>query len=255
MFKALRDDIRACMDRDPAARSALEVILAYPGFHAVVYYRMSNWLWRHGLFLVARVLAHIGRMLTGIEIHPAARIGHSFFIDHGNGVVIGATAEIGDGVTLYHDVTLGGIAPSIDSAAQRETKRHPTLEDDVIVGSGAQILGPITVGAGARVGANSVVLKDVPARATVVGIPARIARSMAPDDADETRFDAYGVRADLSDPVQRVVDALLDRVQGLSMRVEELERQLTERQDTGWAFASGDDSENSDDEQEDEPRT
>lgn len=254
MFKALRDDIRACMDRDPAARSALEVILAYPGFHAVVWYRLSNWLWRHRAFLLARVLAHIGRMLTGIEIHPSARIGRGLFIDHGHGVVIGATAEIGDNVTLYHDVTLGGIAPSIDSASQRETKRHPTLEDDVIVGSGAQILGPITVGAGARVGANSVVLKDVPARATVVGIPARIARGRALDDAEAAHFDAYGVRADLSDPVQRVVDALLDKVQGLSMRVEELERQAGEREDSAWRFPpdAGDEPK---DEDEDEPRT
>lgn len=256
MFKALREDIRACMDRDPAARSVLEVVLAYPGFHAVIYYRLSHWLWRQHLYLVARVVSHIGRMLTGIEIHPAARIGRHFFIDHGHGVVIGATAEIGDGVTLYHDVTLGGIAPSVDSASQRNTKRHPTLENDVIVGSGAQILGPITVGAGARVGANSVVLKDVPARATVVGIPAKIARGQAPDDVEEAHFDAYGVRAGLTDPVQRVVDALLDKVQGLSMRVEELERQLADQPESGWTFPGESAPEADDeDEDEDEPRT
>jgi serine O-acetyltransferase len=235
MFKVLRDDIRACMQRDPAARSTLEVILAYPGFHAVVYYRMSHWLWLRGFHLSARVVSHIGRMLTGIEIHPGATIGEGFFIDHGHGVVIGETAEIGRNVTLYHDVTLGGIAPSVDSDAQRLQKRHPTLLDDVIVGSGAQILGPITVGAGARVGANSVVLRDVPARATVVGIPAKIARGKAPDEEGESaRFDAYGTRADVSDPTQRVVDALLDKVQSLSMRVEELERR--QNASDAWSF-------------------
>jgi len=235
MFKVLRDDIRVCMQRDPAARSALEVILAYPGFHAVMFYRLSHWLWGAKFYLLGRVISHFGRMLTGIEIHPGAQIGQGFFIDHGHGVVIGETAEIGNNVTLYHDVTLGGIAPSVDSDAQRERKRHPTLGDDVIVGSGAQILGPITVGRCARVGANSVVLRDVPEGATVVGIPAKVARGRAPEQVDEAaRFDAYGTRADLTDPVQRVVDALLDKVQSLSMRVEDLERQLTENQD--WSL-------------------
>lgn len=247
MFKALRDDIRACMDRDPAARSALEIILAYPGFHAVIYYRMSNWLWRKRVYLLARVVSHIGRILTGIEIHPSAKIGDGFFIDHGHGVVIGATAVVGNNVTLYHDVTLGGIAPSVDSAAQRDQKRHPTLEDNVIVGSGAQILGPITVGSCARVGANSVVLRDVPPGATVVGIPAKIARGRAPDDADEARFDAYGTQQDLSDPVQRVVDALLDKVQALSMRVEDLEQQVKEHEHAAWTFPPADGSAADDD--------
>ena len=179
--------------------------------------------------LLGRMVAHLGRMLTGIEIHPGATIGRGFFIDHGTGVVIGETAAIGDNVTLYHDVTLGGVAPSVDSASQRNTKRHPTLADDVIVGSGAQILGPITVGAGARVGANSVVLADVPAGATMVGIPAKIARGRSPDrPGDEHAFQAYGITPGLSDPNQKVLDALLDRVQVLSMRVEELERRLVQ---------------------------
>jgi serine O-acetyltransferase len=235
MFKTLSADISACMERDPAARSRLEVILVYPGFHAVATYRLAHWLWQRGFRLTAKWLAYVGRIVTGIEIHPGAVIGAGFFIDHGTGVVIGETAEIGDNVTLYHDVTLGGIAPSVDSHAQRGQKRHPTLEDDVIVGSGAQVLGPITVGAGARVGANSVVLQDVPARATVVGIPAKIARGRAPERNEHPAFQAYGTRADLFDPTMRVVEALLDKVQSLSMRVEELERQQAGRPD--WKLA------------------
>jgi len=253
MFKTLRDDIRACMERDPAARSVLEVVLTYPSFHAMLFYRISHWLWERHFYLIGRLLSYYGRILTGIEIHPGARIGRKFFIDHGTGVVIGETAEIGDNVTLYHDVTLGGIAPAVDSASQRNQKRHPTLLSDVIVGSGAQILGPITVGQGARVGANSVVLRDVPAHATVVGIPAKIARGRAPDGAEEAeRFDAYGVRADLTDPVQRVVDALLDKVQSLSMRVEELERQLSEDDGDGWGLHLDYDGEDEDEFAEDD---
>jgi serine O-acetyltransferase len=235
MFKTFREDIAACMARDPAARSKLEVILAYPGFHAVVWYRLSRWFWRRHFYLLGRVISHIGRMLTGIEIHPGATIGKGFFIDHGFGTVIGETAEIGDNVTLYQDVTLGGISPSEDSDAQRSQKRHPTLGNDVIVGSGAQILGAITVGDGARVGANSVALMNVPPGATVVGIPAKIARGRAKDeDTDHVRFAAYGIQADIADPMQRVIDALLDKVQRLSMQVEDLERRLTDNSKAEW---------------------
>jgi len=230
MFKVLGADIRACMERDPAARSRLEIVLVYPGFHATAFYRLGHWLWQRRLRLLGRVVAHIGRMLTGIEIHPGARIGRGFFIDHGTGVVIGETAEIGDNVTLYHDVTLGGVAPSVDSANQRNRKRHPTLEDDVIVGSGAQILGPLTVGRGARVGANSVVLSDVAPGATVVGIPAKVAKGRRAGEVDEHHFQAYGTSPDIGDPNQKVMDALLDRVQSLSMRIEDLERRLAQRQ-------------------------
>lgn len=248
MFKVLGDDVRACMQRDPAARSRLEVWLTYPGFHALLYYRLSHWLWLHNVRLLARLVSYIGRIITAIEIHPGATIGHGLFIDHGHGVVIGETADIGDNVTLYHDVTLGGIAPSVDSDSQRNQKRHPTLEDDVIVGSGAQILGPITVGKGARVGANSVALKDVPPGATVVGIPAKVARGQAQGRlSEDPHFDAYGTRADLADPTQRVVDALLDKVQSLSMRVEELERSAAERRRRSWALG-GDYDEYDDDE-------
>lgn len=239
MFNVLKEDIAAGMARDPAANSRLEVLLTYPGLHAVLIYRASHALWRRRWRLAARILSYFGRMVTGIEIHPAALIGRGFFIDHGLGVVIGETSEIGDDVTLYHDVTLGGIAPSIDSARQRSVKRHPTLEDGVIVGSGAQILGPITVGRCARVGANSVVLRDVPEGATVVGIPARRVGGGASRGEASERFEAYGTPADFADPVQHVTDALLDRVQALSMRVEELERANAEGGAGGWVAPAG----------------
>ncbi|MGB1027973.1 MAG: serine O-acetyltransferase, partial [Rhodospirillaceae bacterium] len=168
-FKRLREDIDAIMHRDPAARSRLEVLLCYPGLHAVLFYRVSNFLWRKNWPTMARVVSQIAKMLTAVEIHPGATIGRRFFIDHATGVVIGETAEIGHDVTIYHDVTLGGISLN-------PGKRHPTLEDGVIVGAGAQVLGPITVRTGARVGANAVVISEVPPGATVVGIPARVAK-------------------------------------------------------------------------------
>ncbi|GIL41123.1 serine O-acetyltransferase EpsC [Roseiterribacter gracilis] len=167
MFKDFLAHIDSIMARDPAARSRLEVALAYPGLHAVLLHRAANWLWRNELTLPARLVAGFNRCLTGIEIHPGAQIGERLFIDHGMGVVIGETAEVGDDVTLYHGVTLGG------TSLTRGVKRHPTVASDVIIGAGANVLGPITVGAGARVGANAVVLKDVAPHATVVGIPAR----------------------------------------------------------------------------------
>src|SRR5467141_1263316 len=165
LLKNLREQIDATLARDPAARSRLEVVLCYPGFHALLYHRLAHWLWQRGWLLAGRSVSHLGRVLTGIEIHPGARIGKRVFIDHGMGVVIGETAEIGDDVTLYQGVTLGGTALG-------KVKRHPTIGDDVIVGSGAQILGGFTVGAGARVGANAVVLSAVAPGTTVVGIPA-----------------------------------------------------------------------------------
>tara|TARA_R100000005_G_scaffold96643_1_gene85460 strand:+ start:5635 stop:6399 length:765 start_codon:yes stop_codon:yes gene_type:complete len=225
MFKHISEEITCVMERDPAARSRLEVALLYQGFHAVILHRAAHWLWQRKWHLLARLLSQLGRFLTGIEIHPGAVIGRKFFIDHGMGVVIGETAEIGDNVTLYHDVTLGGVAPSIDSDKQRGVKRHPTLQDNVIIASGAQIIGPITVGKCARVGANSVVLKDVPEGTTVVGIPARAVNGSRPATPD-ARFAAYGVgNHDLPDPVFKVMDGLLDKVQSLSMRVEELENE------------------------------
>jgi len=226
MLKNLREDIDATIARDPAARSALEVVLLYPGFQAVLFHRIAHACWRRGWRLLGRWLSQFSRWVTGIEIHPGARIGRRFFIDHGMGVVIGETSEIGDDVTLYHGVTLGGVAPSIDSDSQREQKRHPTLEDGVIVGSGAQVLGPISVGRCARIGANAVVTKDVSYCATMVGIPAKAVQAREPRNESNLPFVAYGTpTGDGSDPVSRAIDALLDEVQGLRARVGELEQQ------------------------------
>ena len=229
MSGSIAQDIDAVFERDPAVRSRLEVILFYPGFHARLFHRAAHVAWRRRWFLLGKFLSQLGRWLTGIEIHPAAVIGRGFFIDHGMGVVIGETSVIGEGVTLYHDVTLGGIAPAVDAHSQVDEKRHPTLDDGVIVGSGAQILGPITIGAGARVGANSVVLKDVAAGATVVGIPAKPVRT---GTQPKKAFDAYGVTAvEMPDPVARALEGLLDQVQTMSARLAELEGERETRPD------------------------
>ncbi len=167
MFKTLRNDVRAVFDRDPAARNWPEVLVSYPGLHALWFYRISRRLWNWRFFWLGRLISHVGRALTGIEIHPGAKIGPGFFIDHGMGVVIGETAELGANVTLYHGVTLGG-------TSWKKGKRHPTLEDDVVVGAGAKILGPVTIGARSRVGANAVVVKNVPPDSVVVGVPGRV---------------------------------------------------------------------------------
>ena len=227
MFKKLIEDIDGMMARDPAARTRLEVLVCYPGLHAILLHRPARWLWNHNWRILARFLSQLGRFLTGIEIHPGASIGKRLFIDHAMGVVIGETAEIGNDVTLYHDVTLGGVAPSVDSDSQRQQKRHPTLKDDVIVGSGAQILGPITVGVGARVGANAVVTKDVPDCVTVVGVPAKIVGSRAKTEAHD--FSPYGTpMGDVPDPVARAIEGLIDQVSGLKARVEEMESQIND---------------------------
>src|SRR5512137_1117488 len=186
MFKAIREDISSVFARDPAARSTLEVLTCYPGVHARILHRMSHGLWKWKLYWLARFLAHVARGLTGIEIHPGATIGRRFFIDHGMGVVIGETAEIGDDVTLYHGVTLGG-------TSWKEGKRHPTLGNGVVVGAGAKILGPIVIGDGAKIGSNAVVVKEVPAGATAAGIPARI---LDEEQKQKPVFNAYGVGND-----------------------------------------------------------
>jgi serine O-acetyltransferase len=223
MFQRIRDDIRSVFERDPAARSTLEVLLTYPGLHAVWSYRITHRLWRWRLKLLARVLAQLTRFFTGIEIHPGATIGNRFFIDHGMGVVIGETAEIGDDCTLYHGVTLGG-------TSWEKAKRHPTLGSNVVVGAGAKILGPIIIGDNARVGSNSVVVKDVPAGATVVGIPGRIV--IASNDANSEKrrvmaekigFDAYGQHhGQLPDPVTQVLDRILDHLHTVDGRLDVL---------------------------------
>ena len=185
----MRDFLDSIIKRDPAARDKLSIILTYPGVKAVFFHHIAHTVWNFRFYLLARVISQFSRFLTQIEIHPAAKIGKNLFIDHGNGVVIGESSEIGDGVTLYHGVTLGGISPSEKSEEQRNSKRHPTLKDNVIVGSGAHILGPITVGTCARIGANTVVLKDVPAHATMVGNPAKNISTNT-----DTSFKPYGVR-------------------------------------------------------------
>ncbi len=220
-WQRLREDIDSVFSRDPAARSRFEILLTYPGIHAVLWHRLAHRLWHWRLKLVARMIANLSRWLTGIEIHPAARIGRRLFIDHGMGVVIGETAEIGDDCTLYHGVTLGGTQWSAG-------KRHPTLGQGVVVGAGAKVLGPITLGDGVRIGSNAVVLKDAPAGATLVGIPARIvgqAPTISPQQAriaEKLGFDAYGVARDMPDPVAEVIDRLLSHVQAGEERLTEL---------------------------------
>ena len=181
--------IDSYIDRDPAAKGRFETILTSPGLHALGFYKISNFVWSIKLFIVARAISYIGRIITGIEIHPAAKIGSRFFIDHGMGVVIGETAEIGDDVTIYHGVTLGGISPSEDSASQKDKKRHPTLKNNVVVGSGAQVLGPVIVGENAKIGANAVVTKNVPENAIMVGIPAKNIGTVPTDK----KFRPYGI--------------------------------------------------------------
>jgi serine O-acetyltransferase len=215
-FKRIKEDIASIRSRDPAAHSWLEVVLCYPGLHAIMIHRLSHWCWHQGFRVLGRFLSHVGKIFTGIEIHPAATLGERFFIDHGTGVVIGETAVIGADVTLYHGVTLGG-------TSLHKGKRHPTLEDGVIVGSGAQVLGPITVGKGARIGANAVVLTDVPPGVTMVGIPARMVMRRK-----ESEFCAYGLSTDeeLPDPVARAIDSVRGQVSALVERIQELETEL-----------------------------
>jgi serine O-acetyltransferase len=210
MFSRIRADIKAVFDRDPAARSALEVVFCYPGLHAVWFHRLSHWLWTHGFLFLARFLSHLGRFFTGIEIHPGATIGKGFFIDHGMGVVIGETAEIGDNVTLYHGVTLGGVS-------WEKVKRHPTLEDNVVVGSGAKVLGPFTVGKNSKIGSNSVVVKEVPENSTVVGIPGRIV--MATEKPTEKVDLEHGK---LPDPEAKAISCLFDQLRDLERKYQQL---------------------------------
>ena len=218
MFKRLREDIECIASRDPAARSRLAILLVYPGLHAQIYYRLANRLWRAGLNSLALIISYIGRIITGIEIHPGAKIGRCVFIDHGTGIVIGETAEVGDGCTLYQGVTLGG-------TSLEKGKRHPTLGKGVIVGAGAKVLGPFTVGDHARVGSNAVVVKAVEPGATVVGIPAKVVKRDQPKEHHP--FVAYGTpNVELPDPTARTLIAMGEELTALQRRVEELQRAL-----------------------------
>ncbi len=209
-------------ERDPAARNTFEVLTTYPGVHAVLLHRLTHWLWHAGMKWLGRWLSAMGRWLTGIEIHPGATIGRRFFIDHGMGVVVGETAEIGDDCTLYHGVTLGG-------TSWQKGKRHPTLGNNVVVGAGAKILGPIVIGDNARVGSNAVVIKDVPANATVVGVPGHLIVAKRTDQdakraaiAKKIGFEAYGATQDMPDPVAHAINCMLDHVHAMDKRLEEL---------------------------------
>lgn len=231
MFQQISEDVRSVFARDPAARSSLEVVLTYPGVHAVIVHRLAHGLWIRRWKLSARLLSMLSRAITGIEIHPGARIGRRFFIDHGMGVVIGETAEVGDDVTLYHGVTLGG-------TSWNKGKRHPTVADGVVVGAGAKILGPILVGEGARVGSNAVVTREVPPGATVVGIPGRIVkkRELESDEQEERRramaekigFDAYGVTPDMPDPIANSIRSLLDHMHAVDEKMTGMCRAMQE---------------------------
>jgi serine O-acetyltransferase len=225
MLEQLREDIGVIFDRDPAARSTWEVVTCYPGFHAMVFHRVAHRLWNTGLRWMGRWLAHLARWFTGIEIHPGATIGRRFFIDHGMGVVIGETSVIGDDCTLYHGVTLGG-------TSWNKGKRHPTLGNNVVIGAGAKVLGPIMLGDGARVGSNAVVVKDVPAGATAVGIPARIldeeSKLVREEAAERMGFSAYAISADMNDPVVKAIHGLVDHTahmdECIAFILEELEK-------------------------------
>ena len=190
MLRTFKSDIEIIKERDPAARGILEIFLCYPGFQSIVIHRFTHKLWQLNIPLIPRLLSHFNRLITGIEVHPGAKIGKRVFIDHGMGVVIGETSEIGDNVTIYHMATLGGISPSINSSEQRNIKRHPTLKDNVVVGSGAQILGPVIVGKNAKIGANAVVTKDVPENAVMVGIPAK---NVVETSGSDENFKPYGI--------------------------------------------------------------
>ena len=240
MFKQLREDVAVVFERDPAARTHWEVITTYPGVHALIIHRLSHWLWNLRLRWLARFSSHLGRFLTGIEIHPGATIGRRVFIDHGMGVVVGETAVIGDDCTLYHGVTLGG-------TSWKKGKRHPTLENGVVIGAGAKVLGPIVVGAEAKIGSNAVVVKDVPAGATAVGIPARILdqekAEQRDDMAQKMGFSAYAVSDNMNDPMTKAIHALLDhaaqqdiKLQAVMQQLEKLGAEVETDAEVGNAF-------------------
>ncbi len=222
MFHTIKEDIKVVSERDPAARTVIETLATSPGLHAILMHRLNHWFWKNKLYLLARVSAYFSRFLTGIEIHPSVTIGQRFFIDHGMGIVIGETAEIGNNCSIYHGVTLGG-------TTWNKGKRHPTLEDDVIVGAGAKILGPITIGKGSHIGSNSVVVKNVPIASTVVGIPGHIVtsnkRKTKRELVENIDFDAYAA-ADMPDPVSNAIDGVLDKLHDIQEQIDGMEKGL-----------------------------
>jgi serine O-acetyltransferase len=230
MLETLRRDIQAVFDRDPAARNTMEVLLFYPGLHALWLHRLAHSCWHNGFHLIGRGISHFSRWLTGIEIHPGAQVGPGLFIDHGMGTVIGETAEIGANVTLYHNVTLGGVS-------WEKVKRHPTLEDHVVVGAGAQILGPITIGAHSRIGANSVVVKDVPPGSVVVGIPGRIRTRNSETLAEADREDLH--HDSLPDPREETLRHLTARLVALEHTVRELQIDDDQQMADAWVESGG----------------
>jgi serine O-acetyltransferase len=216
MFQKIKSDLSIVFDRDPAARSYIEIITTYPGVHAILFHRLAHLFWRVKLYWVARATSYLSRIITGIEIHPGAVIGRRFFIDHGMGVVIGETAIIGDDCTIYHGVTLGG-------TSWKQGKRHPTLEDKVVIGAGAKILGPITIGSGAKIGSNAVVVKDIPKNATAVGIPARL----VDESAQKTNsFSPYAVGKDEDDPMVQSIQELIKQINSQDEKIKSLEKAL-----------------------------
>lgn len=227
MFERLQEEIKCVFERDPAARNTLEVVTTYPGFHAILWHRLSHRLWNLGAKWLARAISTLSRWLTGIEIHPGAQIGQRFFIDHGMGVVIGETTKIGNDCTLYHGVTLGG-------TSWRKGKRHPTLENNVVVGAGAKVLGPIHIGSGARIGSNSVVVKNVPENTTIIGVPGHVVKSKNQRRGAKKNqvmpkrigFDAYGTPQDTPDPIERAIHGLIEHIQRLEERIEQMTAEI-----------------------------
>lgn len=223
MFAHLKEDIAVVFERDPAARTHWEIMTTYPGVHALIFHRVAHRLWRSRFYWFSRFISHIARWMTGIEIHPGASIGRRVFIDHGMGVVVGETAIIGDDCTLYHGVTLGG-------TSWNKGKRHPTLESGVVIGAGAKVLGPITIGKNAKIGSNAVVVKDVPEDATAVGIPARILEQEANKQESATTknigFSAYAVSDNTNDPMIKAIHALIDHSAEQDAEIQTLKQQL-----------------------------
>ncbi len=217
MLKQIKEDINIALEKDPAARNPWEVLICYPGVHSVIAYRFNHWLWTHNIKLIARFISYVARWLTGIEIHPAAKIGRRFFIDHGMGVVIGETSEVGDNVFLYHGVTLGGLS-------MKKGKRHPTIGDNVVIGAGAQVLGPVAVGNNSKIGSGSVVVQSVPAYSTVIGVPGRVVFSgiSAEEEDGEEIF---------PDPVAQAIECVLDRLPQMEKEIRTLRESIDERKE------------------------